>query len=264
MKHEKFSTQTSSQNNLELRIDNFEGPLDLLLHLVKENKIEIKDIFMSQVTEQFLGYMTQLESLDVDKASEYMAIAATLLEIKSHALLPVMPDIDNDMSAELQLIRQLEEYKIFREVVSSLKTQQNVDRYYREPEKLEPIDVLVLKNNFNLSGFNDALNKFLLRMQTKMIDEKTSQSIERAHFTVVDRVKHLINTLKKSQKVSFFSLFNNQSTKEEVVTTFIAVLEMLRLQQISITQTGNYEDFVISPKGNIDEIVEETSYDTLG
>ena len=83
--------QIYKASELELKLNNFEGPLDLLLHLVKEAKIEIKDIFISQVTDQFLTYMNQISTIDVEKASEYMAIAATLMEIKSHSLLPVMP-----------------------------------------------------------------------------------------------------------------------------------------------------------------------------
>ena len=105
------------QSALELKLTNFSGPLDLLLALVKENKIEIKDIFVSQVTEQFLQYMTQLGDLDVDKASEYMNMSATLLEIKSRALLPVLEGInDDEETPEKVLIRQLEEYKLFKEI----------------------------------------------------------------------------------------------------------------------------------------------------
>ena len=107
-----------------------------MLALVKENKIEIKDIFVSQVTEQFLQYMSQLSELDFDKASEYMAMSATLLEIKSRALLPVLEGLEEDEeSPEKVLIRQLEEYKLFKEIVTELKEQENVDRFYREPDK---------------------------------------------------------------------------------------------------------------------------------
>ncbi|MEG1707009.1 MAG: segregation/condensation protein A, partial [Clostridia bacterium] len=103
-------------DQLEISLAGFNGPLDLLLHLVKEAKIEIKDIFVSQVTEQFMAYMSGLLTLDVDKAGEYMEIAATLLEIKSRALLPVMPGIDEyEESPDKIFIRQLEEYKLLKE-----------------------------------------------------------------------------------------------------------------------------------------------------
>ena len=121
-------------NELELKLNNFEGPLDLLLHLVKEAKIEIKDIFISQVTDQFLVYMDQISTIDVEKASEYMAIAATLMEIKSHSLLPVLPNENEQESPEQEFIRDLEEYKRFKEVSEKLKTKETVDRVYKSAE----------------------------------------------------------------------------------------------------------------------------------
>ena len=137
------------KSELELKLSNFNGPLDLLLALVKENKIEIKDIFVSQVTEQFLQYMDQIADLDVDKASEYMAMSATLLEIKSRALLPIIIETDNgDESPEKMLIRQLEEYKLFKEIVTELKEQENVDRFYREPDKNVGKEVTVQRKVF--------------------------------------------------------------------------------------------------------------------
>ena len=117
---EEFEQQYIFDDNepaLELKLVNFNGPLDLLLELVKANKIEIKDIFVSQVTEQFLQYMDQLSEIDVNKAAEYMAMAATLLEIKARALIPVLEELNDEESPEKVLIRQLEEYKVFKEVL---------------------------------------------------------------------------------------------------------------------------------------------------
>ena len=109
------------------KLDNFEGPLDLLLHLIKEAKIEIKDVFVSQVTEQFLEYINGVEFLDVDKASEYLNMAATLLEIKSKSILPKIEEyLDDIEDPETMLIRQLEEYKLFKEASTKLKEQENV------------------------------------------------------------------------------------------------------------------------------------------
>ena len=157
------------QNVLELKLSNFDGPLDLLLSLVKENKIEIKDIFVSQVTEQFLEYMNQVSELDVELASEYMAMAATLLEIKSRALLPpvVKDDEPEEETPEAVLIRQLEEYKLFKEIVTELKEQENVDRFYRDPDKNVGKEVSVIKENLSLDGFIAAFNKFLAKLQVK-------------------------------------------------------------------------------------------------
>ena len=107
---EQMLVLEEEKNVLELKLSNFDGPLDLLLSLVKENKIEIKDIFVSQVTEQFLAYMDQVSELDVELASEYMAMSATLLEIKSRALLPILKELEpEEETPEEVLIRQLEE-----------------------------------------------------------------------------------------------------------------------------------------------------------
>ena len=146
---------------LELKLSNFDGPLDLLLALVKENKIEIKDIFVSQVTEQFLQFMDQVSELDVEQASEYMAMAAMLLEIKSRALLPILIETDsNDETPEKMLIRQLEEYRLIKEVIPELKEQENVDRFYREPDKNVGKEVTVVKENLSIEGFIEAFGKF--------------------------------------------------------------------------------------------------------
>ena len=145
------------------KLDNFEGPLDLLLHLIKEAKIEIKDVFVSQVTEQFLKYMNDVEFLDVDKASEYLNMAATLLEIKSKSILPKIELFDDDLEDPEQiLIRKLEEYKLFKEASEKLKVQENVSRFYKEPDKSVG-DVRVVYTDFNLDGLIHAFSKLLIR-----------------------------------------------------------------------------------------------------
>ena len=109
------------------KLDNFEGPLDLLLHLIKEAKIEIREIFMSKVTQQFLEYIEGFDILDVDKASEYLSLAATLLELKSKTILPKIEMFDDDfMDEEEVFYRRLEEYKLLKEASEKLKTQENI------------------------------------------------------------------------------------------------------------------------------------------
>ena len=110
------------------KLENFEGPLDLLLHLIKEAKIEIKDIFVSEVTDQYLQYISNLNEIDVEKASEYLIMAATLLEIKSKAVLPKVEEyLDEIEDPEQALIRQIEEYKLFKEAGEKLKQQETTE-----------------------------------------------------------------------------------------------------------------------------------------
>ena len=137
------------------KLDNFEGPLDLLLHLIKEAKIEIREIFVSQVTEQFLAYINGIENLDVNRASDYLNMAATLLEIKSKSILPREEELDDLVDEQEMLIQKLEEYKLFKEASEKLKDQQNVSRFYKEPDKSAG-DVKIVYKDFNLDGLIEA------------------------------------------------------------------------------------------------------------
>ncbi len=245
------------QNVLELKLSNFDGPLDLLLSLVKENKIEIKDIFVSQVTEQFLEYMNQVSDLDVELASEYMAMAATLLEIKSRALLPpvVKDDEPEDETPEAVLIRQLEEYKLFKEIVTELKEQENVDRFYRDPDKNVGKEVSVIKENLSLDGFIAAFNKFLAKLQVKSQQSTTvSRTMARESFSVPQKINFIREVLKTVNEFKFTELFEPGASRNEYVTTFIAVLELTKLQIITIRQSDIFEDIVIVKREGSDDI----------
>ena len=240
---------------LELKLTNFNGPLDLLLALVKENKIEIKDIFVSQVTEQFLQYMDQISDLDVDRASEYMAMAATLLEIKSRALLPILIETDNgDDSPEKMLIRQLEEYKLFKEIVGELKEQENVDRFYRDPDKNVGKEVTVVKENLSVQGFIEAFGKFLMRLQVKNAAENVSRAIVKESFSVPQKIAYIREILLTEDRFTMSQLFDENASKNEIVTTFLAVLELLKLQIVRVTQSGLFEEIVIEKRPDSDNI----------
>ena len=149
------------------KISNFEGPLDLLLFLVNRAEIEIKDIFVSQVTEQFLDYVNRAEDMDIEKESEYLAMAATLLEIKSKALLPQI-EFDDDFGLEdyedpkRSLIRQLEEFRIYKEASERLKEQETTDRFYKAPDE-SASEVRIIYNDFNLSGLVKAFTELLAK-----------------------------------------------------------------------------------------------------
>ncbi len=241
------------------KLDNFEGPLDLLLHLIKEAKIEIKDIFVSEVTEQFLLYIDGLEFLDVDKASEYLNMAATLLEIKSKSILPKIEEFIDEEDQGQALIRQLEEYKLFKEVSGELKEKENVLRFYKEPDKSVG-DVKIVYNDFNLDGLISAFSKLLMRVDDKRRQENILKEIPKEVFTVKDKVEQIRTVLLERQSVSFFEIFNHQYTKTELITTFQAMLELLKLQYITVEQTGIFDDITLTLRedrneelGEIDE-----------
>lgn len=242
------------------KLENFEGPLDLLLHLIKEAKIEIKDIFVSEVTEQFLEYMNGVGVLDVDKASDYLNMAATLLEIKSKSILPAEEDSFDDLEdPEQALIRQLEEYKLFKEASEKLKETEEVNRFYKEPDKSVD-DVKVVYTDFNLEGLINAFSKMLMRIDDKKRQKNVLKEIPKEVFTVRDKIDFMRDVLNKRNSVSFFELFTSYYTKAELITTFQALLELLKFQYVTVEQNGIFDDITITLRedrneelGEIDE-----------
>ncbi len=245
----------------ELALSNFNGPLDFLLELVKINKIEIKDIFVSQVTEQFLQYMSQLSALDVDMASEYMATAATLLEIKSKSLLPMIEGDDSEESPEAIFVKQLEEYKMFKEIVVELKEQETINRFYREPDSSVGQEVEIASENLTMDSFIKAFEKFLATAGTRTGVEKVSRAISKETFSIIDRIEYVQSALAEYGKLNFASLFQPTSSKLEVVVTFSAILEMLKSQLISVVQSELFEDFEITTRDSQAELILEDTID---
>lgn len=254
------------KHKLELRLGNFDGPLDLLLELVRQNKIEIKDIFISQVTEQFLQYIDQISDLDFNQAAEYMAMAATLLEIKAKQCIPVLAvEMDGEDSPEKVLIRQLEEYKVFKEVVSDLKECENVNRFYREPDKSVGKSVTVIKDNLSVEGFMEAFSKFLLKMQLKNQTENVSRTMQKETFSVAQKVRLLLEILKEEDSFLFSRLFEESTGVNEYITTFLAVLELLKQQVINVRQKDLFEDILIEKRPDSENIrvVVEDEYESV-
>ena len=255
----------NDESALELKLANYNGPLDVLLEFVRANKIEIKDIFVSQVTEQFLQYMDQLSELDINKAGEYMAMAATPLEIKARALLTVLEQPDDEESPEKELIRQLDEYKVFKEIVGELKECENVNRFYREPDKNVGKSVTVIKDNLSVEGFMEAFGKFLMKMQIKAQAENVSRAIQRESFSVAQKLNWIREILKEEESFRFSQLFNENTSRNEFITTFLAVLELLKLQIIDVKQEREFEDFLVIRRPDSDKIeaVVEDEYESF-
>jgi len=224
-------------------LDNFEGPLDLLLHLVKEKKIEIREIFVSDVTEQYLEYIKNMEFLDVDKATEYLTFAATLVEIKSLSILP--PDEDPDAEDPQEtLFRQVEEYKLYKEASEKLKTMENVDRFYKDPDKSVG-ETKVVYSDFNLDGLVKAFFKLMMRVDERRMSEIDNREIPKEVFTVKDKVNFIRSTLLDRGFISFFELFSERASRNELITTFQATLELLKLQYIKVEQKDLFGDITL-------------------
>ncbi len=256
----EFESVVDYSTKLKIGIEDFDGPLDLLLHLIKEAKIEIKDIFVSEVTQQFLQYMEGVDVLDVDKASEYLNMAATLLEIKSKSILPRIEEYMDDFEdQETALIRQLEEYKLFKEASEKLKEHENVLRFYKEPDKSVG-NVKVVYTDFNLEGLIKAFSKLMMRVDDRRWQQNVLKEIPKEVFTVKDKVESIRNVLLERNSVSFFEMFSHHYTKNELITTFQAMLELLKLQYITVEQNGVFDDITLTLRedrneelGEIDE-----------
>lgn len=229
-----------------VHIEKFEGPLDLLLYLIKEAKIDIKDIFVSEVTEQYLLYMANLEGLDMEKASEFLEIAATLLEIKSNSLLPKIEDVLPDAEDPAQkMIRQLEEYKLFKESCEKLKLIENINRYYKTPDD-SVYNVKVILKDMDLEGLLNAFSKMLFKSQQKKRDIEIPKQIQKDPFTVDEKIGLIKAVLIKRKSVSFIDLFEDAASRNEIITTFQALLELIREQFVSVIQNAVYDDILIT------------------
>ena len=233
---------------------NFEGPLDLLLYLVKEARIEIKQIFVSQVTEQYLKYVEQLDDVDMEKIAEYLNIAATLVEIKSRSILPPVeedfgPDFESGFDdyvedPERTFIRRLEEYKLLKEAGQKLKEQETTEMFYKEPEPAAS-DVKVVYKDFTLDGLVNAFSKLLARVGGNPLKKNDAKSIPKEVFTVAGKINHIRTTLVEREECNFTELFHEEASVTEIITTFQALLELLKMQYLRAEQDETYSDIKI-------------------
>ncbi len=270
MEKEKTKLTLASVRNFETEVDyttvldNFEGPLDLLLYLIKQEEIEIKDVFVSRVTDQFLAYMQGLPYIDLDKASEYLNIAATIIEIKSKRLLPPVDDYDDyyddyDEDPETSLITALEEYNqklkyMIKEEEYKLKERETIGYFFKEPDK-EFAGFNVQYKDLNLDGLVDALTKMLIRVESNKRAAPPPREIPRDRFTVRDKIKYIRDMVKERESMQFEDLFVTDSTKAEIVTTFQALLELLKHQFVLVEQNDLFSEITI--KKNLNRSEEE-------
>ena len=231
-------------------IDNFDGPLDLLLHLIKEQDIDIYDIKIEDITKQYLDYIKHMKELNLEIASEYLVMASELIEMKSKMLLPKKKEKEEDDYEEDPrelLIERLLAYKRYKEVTSEFKDLEltrkmvftrepdNLNRYVKEDENSEELGV---------ADLIDAFNNLLKR---KELDRPIATKITKKELSVTEKVNKIKNILRNKKKINFEDIFE-VSTKEEVIISFLSVLEMVKKDEILLTQEGNFKNIVISLK----------------
>lgn len=228
----------------------FDGPLDLLLTLISNAKLDIQDIFVSEITEQYLESMKLVEELDMDSASEFLQMAATLLEIKSRAMLPKPPKPEEEgaLSPEEELIRQLTEYKQFKEISARMHQLEEDARALltKLPEEypLPPPNIEI--TGLTLEKLAKAFQKVLARAEAAEQNENmASREIRRDSFTVAGCMAFISRRL-RGGSFRFVELFEENYTREEVITMFLAVLEMARLSRVHVEQSGAYGEIYLS------------------
>ncbi len=236
--------QSSSMN---FKLDNFEGPLDLLLHLIKEAKLDISEVSLAQITGQYLEYMQDIKSVDMDSASEFITVAAILLEMKSKNLLPVEKEQEPDEEDDgAMLIRRLKEYELFKEVGKSLKEIEDIGKLYRAPGK-ETEKVKIIMKDMVLDQLLDAFAKLMTREELKKaVQNEQPKKIVKDRFTVAEKIISIRNFAKERKRFEFEELFDDQMTKSELINTFLALLELLKLQTVKVIQNGVFGNIVIT------------------
>ena len=233
----------------------FDGPLDLLLTLISNAKIDIHDIFVSQITEQYLETMRLVDELDMDSASEFLQMAATLLEIKSRAMLPKPPKPEDpeELSPEEALIRQLEEYRQFKEVSSRMKQLEEEARALltKLPEEypLPPPNIEI--TGLTLEKLIRAYRKVLERAERAEADDRmASREIRRDSFTVAGCMARISRSVRRGG-CRFSELFGEDFTRQEVVTMFLALLELIKLNRLHVQQTAAYEEIMLTARFSV-------------
>ena len=221
------------------KINEFEGPLDLLLHLIKKSNIDIYDISLSDITDQYLEYIHQMEELNLDIASEYLVMATELLEYKSRSLLPKKIEDDKE-----ELIKRLVDYKKYKEITSEFKKLEDIrsEIYTKTPSNINEYDEKVI-NNSELS-VNDLISAFKKFIDRKEYEKPLNTKITTKELSVSDRIIKIKEILKTKNEVNFIDLFD-KLTKDYVVVTFLSILEMSKNKEIEIKQDNNFGNIII-------------------
>lgn len=244
MSEEDATLEESSLQGLPVKLEIFEGPLDLLLHLIRENKLDIADIPIAEITEQYLAYLDIMKTLNLDVAGEFLVMAATLMHIKSRLLLPVVEEEGEEgEDPRLELVRQLQEYEKYKEAGGTLKElEERRSRIFsggsvgpEGPERTDyPLEVSLLE-------LLSALKKLLER-----VPEEVALEIERDRLTIAEKINSILERLKGATgEVAFEELFQESRSVGEVIVTFLALLELMRLRMVRARQAAPGERIMV-------------------
>ncbi len=239
-----------AKNDYKVELEVFEGPLDLLLYLIKKDEVDIYDIPIEKVTAQYMEYLNLMRMLDLNIAGEFIVMAATLMLIKSRMLLPIeeRSDIEDDEEGDdprWELVRQLVEYKKFKDAAGRLQEnelyQEDIFGIGGQVLSLASDESSVVLQDVSIFDLISAFDEVIKNSVTNEIGEIIGDSI-----TVADKIDHILNTVKKHESVTFTSLFQGEITRNGIICTFLALLELTRLRQLNLVQGDTFGEIMIS------------------
>ena len=235
----------------ELRLENFEGPLDLLCYLIDKNKMDIYKVSISDITDQYIQYLKLQEELNLEIASEFLVMASTLLLVKSKGLLPKEAEDEEELTEE-ELLRRIIEYKKYKEITKTFRERIQVfsKRLYKMPDKVE-LPKQELEKEFTMNDIVERYKQLIEKNENKKNENK--ENIQKIAvydaFSVADKVKDIFRELVRRPKFVFNKLFSlNEKPKAEVVTAFSSVLELSRRNKINAEQEEIFGDIIISKR----------------
>ena len=242
---------TLETNKYSIKLNNFEGPLDLLCHLIDKNKMDIYDINLSEITDQYIEFLNQMEQMNLEVTSEFLVMSSTLLYLKSKHLLPKVDEEEEEITEE-ELIRRIIEYKKYKEITKKLKENflEYSKRFYKGTEEIE-LPKQKMEDEYNSEIIPDLYKKLLQRNAEKI--NENAANIEKIAitetYTVGDKVKEMYRALIKYKKFNFNKLFSvKKRNKNEVVTAFSGLLEMSRRNKVITEQEEIFGDIEVEKK----------------
>lgn len=242
---------------IPVKLQVFEGPLDLLLHLIDKNKVNIYDIPIVLITEQYLEYVNAMDKTDLNVVSEFLVMAATLLDIKSKMLLPARVNEEGEEEdPRAELVEKLLEYKMYRYMAYELKDRQvdamrSLYKASTIPPEVEayrePVDVERLVSDVTLRKLNDIFNEVMKRQEDK-VDKVRSRfgKIEKEEVNLLEKIEYVKDYARTNGRFSFRQLLMESSSKMQVIVTFLAVLELMKISFIRVEQDHTFADIRIS------------------
>lgn len=242
---------TLETNKYLIKIENFEGPLDLLCHLIDKNKMDINEVNLSEITDQYINYINKMEEMNLEVTSEFLIMASTLILIKSKSLLPKVGDEEEEITEE-ELLRRIIEYKKYKEISKTLKKQyeENATRLFKSPEIIE-LPKQKLEEEYDKSTIVEAYKKLRKRNEDKV--NENAKNIEKIavieKYTVASKVKQMLSVLVKKPKFVFNTLFTlEKCEKEEVVSAFSGLLELSRRSEVMTKQDELFGNIDVEKK----------------